>query len=99
MAKEGVESWRRRKQKEHLFYVELVEALITSGSNHVDEVAERIMDSLKDKKYSIWYFSVMSGKEIESIGPEKVVQVVTDNAANCKLADSIIEKKYPWIFW
>ncbi|KAK3003766.1 hypothetical protein RJ639_019604 [Escallonia herrerae] len=38
-------------------------------------------------------------KEIESIGPEKVVQVVTDNAANCKLAGNIIEKKYPWIFW
>ncbi|KAK3039759.1 hypothetical protein RJ639_027416 [Escallonia herrerae] len=38
-------------------------------------------------------------KEIKNIGPEKVVQVVTDNATNCKLAGSITEKKYSWIFW
>ncbi|KAK3003702.1 hypothetical protein RJ639_019889 [Escallonia herrerae] len=36
-------------------------------------------------------------KEIESIGPPKVVQVVTTNAAKCKLRASIIEKKYRWI--
>ncbi|KAK3024818.1 hypothetical protein RJ639_042823 [Escallonia herrerae] len=37
-------------------------------------------------------------KEIESIGPKKVVQVVTDNAANCKLAGSIERGNSPGYF-
>lgn len=36
---------------------------------------------------------------IELVGPEFVVQVITDNAANCKAAGAIIEGKYPGIFW
>ena len=36
---------------------------------------------------------------IESIGQYNVVQVITDNAANCKVAEAIIEDKYPNIFW
>ena len=38
-------------------------------------------------------------KTIESIGPYNVIQVITDNAANCKSAGAIIEDKYPNIFW
>ncbi|XP_026395656.1 uncharacterized protein LOC113290253 [Papaver somniferum] len=38
-------------------------------------------------------------KEIEEIGLSNVVQVLTDNMANCKLAGEIIEEKYPHIFW
>ncbi|XP_026438026.1 uncharacterized protein LOC113336291 [Papaver somniferum] len=38
-------------------------------------------------------------KAIEEIGPWNVIQVLTDNAANCKLAGEIIEQKYPHIFW
>ena len=38
-------------------------------------------------------------KTIESIGPYNVVQVITDNAANCKVAGAIIEDRYPNIFW
>jgi hypothetical protein len=36
---------------------------------------------------------------IESIGPYNVIQVITNNAANCKAAGAIIEDKYPNIFW
>jgi hypothetical protein len=36
---------------------------------------------------------------IESVGPKNVVQVITDNAANCKGAGLIIEQKYDHIFW
>jgi hypothetical protein len=36
---------------------------------------------------------------IESVGPKNVVQVITDNAANCKGAGLIIETKYEHIFW
>nr|XP_034580677.1 uncharacterized protein LOC117843997 [Setaria viridis] len=36
---------------------------------------------------------------IEKVGPKNVVQVITDNAANCKAAGLIIESKYNNIFW
>ena len=36
---------------------------------------------------------------IQTIGPYNVIQVITDNAANCKAAGAIIEDKYPNIFW
>ncbi|KAL7206240.1 hypothetical protein ACSBR2_019031 [Camellia fascicularis] len=38
-------------------------------------------------------------KEIEFVGPSNVVQVVTDNATNCKAAGAIIQRKYSHIFW
>ena len=38
-------------------------------------------------------------KAIEQIGPSKVVQVITDNALVCKVADLIIESRYDHIFW
>ena len=34
---------------------------------------------------------------IHMIGPYNVIQVITDNAANCKEAGAIIEDKYPVI--
>ena len=36
---------------------------------------------------------------IEHIGPYNVIQVIADNATNCKAAGEIIEDKYPNIFW
>lgn len=36
---------------------------------------------------------------IESVGTYNVVQVLTDNASNCKLAGEIIEARYRHIFW
>eukprot|EP00253_Pinus_taeda_P019274 PITA_19274 len=36
---------------------------------------------------------------IDCIGPYNVIQVITDNAPNCKSAGEIIEDKYPNIFW
>ncbi|KAF7112909.1 hypothetical protein RHSIM_RhsimUnG0179600 [Rhododendron simsii] len=38
-------------------------------------------------------------KAIDYVGPSNVVQVVTDNAANCKAAGAIIQRKYNHIFW
>jgi hypothetical protein len=38
-------------------------------------------------------------KTIEEIGPYNVIQVITDNAANCMAAGAIIEDRYPNIFW
>ena len=36
---------------------------------------------------------------IDQIGPNKVVQVITDNAPVCKAAGLIIESRYEHIFW
>ncbi|KAL0044310.1 hypothetical protein WJX82_010899 [Trebouxia sp. C0006] len=36
---------------------------------------------------------------IEEAGPENVVQVITDSAANCKAAGKLVEQQYPHIFW
>ncbi|KAK3184883.1 hypothetical protein Dsin_032169 [Dipteronia sinensis] len=36
---------------------------------------------------------------IREIGPQNVVQVITDNAANCKAAGLLVEAKFPHIFW
>eukprot|EP00253_Pinus_taeda_P021475 PITA_21475 len=36
---------------------------------------------------------------IDRIGPYNVIQVITDNAANCRAAGAIIEDKYTNIFW
>jgi hypothetical protein len=38
-------------------------------------------------------------KTIQEIGPYNVIQVITDNVANCKVAGAIIEDRYPNIFW
>ncbi|PKC66760.1 hypothetical protein RhiirA1_459269 [Rhizophagus irregularis] len=34
---------------------------------------------------------------LQKIGPDKFAAIVTDNAANCALARSIISEKYPFI--
>ncbi|CAM8889816.1 unnamed protein product [Rhodiola kirilowii] len=36
---------------------------------------------------------------IDEVGDENVVQVITDNASNCKSAGEIIEGYYPRIYW
>ena len=36
---------------------------------------------------------------IDEVGAQNVVQVITDNAANCRAAGIIVEQKHPQIFW
>ncbi|XP_058180780.1 uncharacterized protein LOC131299188 [Rhododendron vialii] len=50
---------------------------------------------IKDKHFIA---SLMKEVVIE-VGPKNVVQIVTDNTANCKAAGQIIEAQYPHIFW
>lgn len=38
-------------------------------------------------------------KAIDYVGPSNVVQVVTDNASNCKAAGGLIQRKHPHVFW
>nr|XP_017250874.1 PREDICTED: uncharacterized protein LOC108221512 [Daucus carota subsp. sativus] len=45
------------------------------------------------------YIAALFMEIVEEIGPEHVVQIVTDNASNYKAAGALIETKYPRIFW
>jgi hypothetical protein len=38
-------------------------------------------------------------KTIDDVGPSSVIQVITNNAANCKAIGKIIERTHPHIFW
>jgi hypothetical protein len=38
-------------------------------------------------------------KTIDEVGPFNVIQVITDNATNCKGVGKIIERMHPHIFW
>ncbi|CAA0809034.1 Unknown protein [Striga hermonthica] len=62
-------------------------ALFLSSTNASGEV--------KDAEYVANIFI----RAIEDVGPNNVVQVITDNASNYKAAGGIIELKYPHIFW
>ena len=45
------------------------------------------------------YLTSSSMKEvIIGVGPKNVVQVITDNAPNCKAVGQLIEAQYPHIF-
>ncbi len=48
---------------------------------------------------SAHYIAQVLGEAIEEAGVENVVQVITDNAANCKAAGRILEERYPSVTW
>uniref|UniRef100_A0A2N9H6R9 DUF659 domain-containing protein n=1 Tax=Fagus sylvatica TaxID=28930 RepID=A0A2N9H6R9_FAGSY len=56
------------------------------------------IDGTKEYKDK-YYISELLMNVIKEIGPEKVVQVITDNAYVMKAAGSLIEAEYPHIFW
>ena len=49
----------------------------------------------KDK----YFTSNLMKKDIIGVGPKNVVQVITDNVANCKATGYLIEAQFPKIFW
>lgn len=40
-----------------------------------------------------------TNKFINEVGHKNVVQIITDNASNCKAAGEIIESTFPHIYW
>ncbi|XP_057522019.1 uncharacterized protein LOC130802133 isoform X1 [Amaranthus tricolor] len=51
---------------------------------------------VKDKDF----IASLLNDAIEEVGDDKfVVQILTDNATNCKAAGELIEGRYPHIFW
>ncbi|KAL8511415.1 hypothetical protein ACS0TY_017991 [Phlomoides rotata] len=45
------------------------------------------------------YVSSLFEEAIKEVGESNVVQIITDNASNYKSAGSMIESRYPHIFW
>ena len=58
----------------------------------------KAIDGKKEYKDK-FYTSEFLMNVIKEIEPEKVVQVITDNAYVMKAARSLIEAEYPHIFW
>lgn len=50
---------------------------------------------VKDGEYTTNLFI----EATENVGSNNVVQIITHNASNMKLADTFVEKKIPHIFW
>jgi hypothetical protein len=58
----------------------------------------RAINAAGDTKSKEYIFERLV-ETIDFIGAENVVQVVTDNASNCRGAGLMVEQKYPHIFW
>lgn len=58
----------------------------------------RAVDASADVHDANYIYSLVHSC-IDEIGPEKVLQVVTDNASNNMAAAKLLKQKYPQIFW
>ncbi|CAI9271764.1 unnamed protein product [Lactuca saligna] len=73
----------------------LINFMATSGNGPLFLTAFNCFGEVKDR-----FFIVELMKEvINEIGHENVVQIITDNATNCKAAEEIIESQFPHIYW
>lgn len=73
----------------------LINFMAVSGALPMFLKAVDCSGETKDKHFIA---SLMKEVVIE-VGPKNVVQIITDNAPNCKAAGQIIETQYPNIFW
>lgn len=73
----------------------LINILAASGSNPMFIKAVDCSGEVKDKHF----IAKLMREVIDEVGHEKVVQVITDNAANCKAAGEIIAGMFPHIYW
>lgn len=73
----------------------LINFLAVTKSGPIFLKCENTEGKVKTKEYIVGLLVEV----IEKVGPKNVVQVITDNAANCKAAGLIVEAKYKNIFW
>ncbi|XP_023644444.1 uncharacterized protein LOC111832365 [Capsella rubella] len=73
----------------------LINFIGISGSAPLFLKAVDCFGEVKDK----FFISNLMKEVINEVGHQKVVQIITDNAANCKAAGEIIECSYPHIYW
>ena len=73
----------------------LINIMVVSASGPMFLKAIKCEGETKDKHF-IANFSINT---IQEIGPQKVVQVITDNVAACKAVGHIVGAKFRHIFW
>jgi hypothetical protein len=73
----------------------LINFIVVIGNGPMFLKCENSEGKVKSKEY----IADLLIQVIETIGPKNVVQVITDNAANCKATGLIVESKYSNIFW
>ncbi|GJT24413.1 putative hAT dimerization domain, ribonuclease H-like domain protein [Tanacetum coccineum] len=73
----------------------LINFMATSSKGPMFIKAVNCMGEVKTKEY----IANLMQEVINEIGHQNVVQIITDNAANCKGAGELIEGLYPHIYW
>jgi hypothetical protein len=81
------DGWSNIRSKPLINYI----MVCTQGEVFLDST-----DTSGEEKSSVYVASEII-KQIEAVGPNKVIQVVTDSAANCKGCWSIVTAKFPHI--
>ncbi|KAK8983264.1 hypothetical protein V6N11_073360 [Hibiscus sabdariffa] len=73
----------------------LINFMATSGSGPMFLKAVNCFGEVKDK----FFIANLMKEVIDEVGHQNVMQIITDNASNCKGAGEIIESMYPHIYW
>ncbi|CAH1453656.1 unnamed protein product [Lactuca virosa] len=73
----------------------LINFMATSGNGPLFLKAVNCFGEVKDR----FFIAELMKEVINEIGHENIVQIITDNAANCKAAGEIIESQFPHIYW
>ncbi|KAL9661445.1 hypothetical protein QQ045_026269 [Rhodiola kirilowii] len=73
----------------------LINFMATSGSGPMFLKAVNCFGEVKDK----FFIARLMKEVIYEVGDRNVVQIITDNAANCKGAGDLIQSEFPHIYW
>ncbi|PWA76506.1 hypothetical protein CTI12_AA232910 [Artemisia annua] len=73
----------------------LINFMATSGNGPLFLKAVNCFGEVKDR----FFIADLMKEFINEIGNQNVVQIITDNAANCKVAGQLIEGEFPHIYW
>ncbi|GJV00680.1 hAT dimerization domain, ribonuclease H-like domain protein [Tanacetum coccineum] len=73
----------------------LINFMATSGNGPLFLNSVNCFGEVKDR----FFIANLMKEVINEIGHQNVVQIITDNAANCKAAGKLIESQFPHIYW
>ncbi|GKG04523.1 hAT dimerization domain, ribonuclease H-like domain protein, partial [Tanacetum coccineum] len=73
----------------------LINFMATSGNDLLFLNSVNCFGEVKDR----FFIANLMKEVINEIGHQNVVQIITNNAANCKAAGQLIESQFPHIYW
>nr|GEW35197.1 hypothetical protein [Tanacetum cinerariifolium] len=73
----------------------LINVMATSGNGPLFLKAVNCFGEVKDR----FFIADLMKEVINEIGHQNVVQIITDNATNCKTTRQLIESQFPHIYW